>query len=197
MKKAKEAAMVAPVKRAVGRPRGSKTFREGPPPPSKRMRDLMGGCYSEEEWVRRFKQLPPTEQFRLRGMQEPRVWEEQPTGDFILKIVGLGDGNTCPSCGWTQDPEAYRKIIIEKHRAANANSEDKDGRRGRSWREDARAQGESVSAEAPSPKAERSPGVDDVPPEVERIPLRDPAGRKISFGPPDPPPLPFGSIIIP
>lgn len=195
MDEVKEGAMEAPVKRTVGRPKGSRSFREGSPLPSKRMRDLMGNCYTDEEWTRRFKKLPASEQFRLRGMQEPKVREDTPQGNFILKVIGLGDGNTCPSCGWTQDPETYRKILAEKHRGAGSNSARLEGGRGQNWREAARAEGISVPAEGP--KSERISGSEDdalaAPPE----PLRDPDGNLINLSVPSRPAFPWGNGGIP
>jgi len=91
------------VKRGKGRPPGSKTFRPDPPVPSAKMRDLMAGSYTDEEWIRRYKLLPIAEQFRLRGGAEPKVREDAPPGNFTLKVYGLGiPGAECPGCGRKQ-----------------------------------------------------------------------------------------------
>lgn len=84
-------------KRKPGRPKGSRTYRPDAPLPSKRMRDLMAGAYSDAEWLRRYKLLPVTEQFRLRGGAEPKPRDEQPPGSFTLIVTGLGA--VCPECG--------------------------------------------------------------------------------------------------
>lgn len=84
-----------------GRPKGSRTCRpEVPLKPSKRMVDLMSSCYSDDEWQRRFKQLPVVEQFRLRGGAEPKPKEASSASTFRLVIEGLAGKEpiTCPQC---------------------------------------------------------------------------------------------------
>jgi hypothetical protein len=176
---------------------GAKTRPKAPPPERLRLRDAVARAYTPEQLEKILKRLSPDQAARLLSSLEPRMREDAPASTFTLKIVGLGDGNTCPSCGWMQDPEAYRKIIIEKHRAANVISEDKDGRRGRSWREDARAQGESVPSVGPKSPRERIDGGGDDAQDPPRQRLLDPAGNPISFAPPDTPRIPYGSGGVP
>jgi len=186
-----------------GRPRGARNRpKEVSRIPLTRMRELVDGStvtnQAEKSFLKRWDKISPTEQVRRRLDMEPREKVEQPNSNFILKIIGLGDGNTCPACGWTQDPETYRKILAEKHRAAGSNSAGEDeGKERQGWREAARAQSVAVPAEGPRRKEERIPGHADAPPDPPRRRLLDPDGQPISFAPPDPPFFPFGPDEIP
>ena len=86
-----------------GRPKVSRTCQPDVPlKPSKKMAALMAGCYTDDEWQRRFKLLPISEQFRLRGGAEPKP-KEEPTGNtFTLIVSGLS--RPCSKCGHKPEP---------------------------------------------------------------------------------------------
>ena len=83
-----------------GRPRGSKTVTKMS---AGRLMDLFDGCYSAEEWARRFKKLSPESQFKYRAQLEPRAKEERTSSTFQLVISGLAGKApiTCPKCQHT------------------------------------------------------------------------------------------------
>jgi len=93
--------------RGRGRPKGMKNKPKPPAAPLKnsRMLSLMEGCYTAEEWLKRFQKLSPSEQFRLKASVEPKAREEPP-GTFCLIVNGLGSKlgkQYCPRCNWTSD----------------------------------------------------------------------------------------------
>jgi hypothetical protein len=90
--------------RGRGRPKGVRNKEKPPAAPLKnsRMLSLMEGCYTAEEWLKRFKKLSPSEQFKLKASVEPKAKEEG-AGTTIRMIIRGIKGWICESCGHRQE----------------------------------------------------------------------------------------------
>jgi hypothetical protein len=176
-----------------GRPRGSKNLPKPGIKDTAEFRSKLLASLTQKQ----IDALPPDLKARLASTLVPKQREEAPAAaSFTLKILGLGDGNTCPNCGWTQDSESYAKVLKEKFGRKSSGDSGGGNGKGRNWRSEARADGWMVPAEPPAPKPEHSPTAEPAP-KPEKIPMRDPDGRPIKLVPDRPAFRPFGPDEIP